>query len=227
MKLAIVYVYAGAAGRNYEDYAYRFVSDYHRFPPGLPHESVIVLNGSSPSSELSCLFSGLPKVRFLTHDNSGYDIGAFQLAARVVPCDVIVFFGASTYFNRPGWLLRMAAAFQLHGPALYGAMGNRGDIPVRVWPHIRTTAFWMEPSLMNQYPHKVQRPEERHPFEHGPHCFTNWVTKQGLKSWVVTWNRELLWADWDSDPNGFQRGNQSSILAGDHICEPPYYPRSR
>lgn len=227
MKIAVVYVYPICLGPAYEQYALRFLNSYRANPPGTDHQSVIVLNGGRSSSELFCLFSAMPNFLILEHDNSGYDIGAFQFAARKIPCDMMVFFGASTFFKRSGWLLRMASSFQSHGNALYGAMGNKGDAAVAVWPHIRTTAFWMKPELMNAYPVIVTRPEQRHPFEHGKDCLTSWVRAQGLAAWVVTWNYEFLWAHWDDDPNGFQRGNQSSLLAGDHICEPPYYPRRR
>lgn len=227
MKIVVVYVYAPAGGKQYEQYALRFLDCYHRFSAGVAHDTVVALNGAAATTELKCLFGSLPNLTLLEHDNSGYDIGAFQHAARDIPCDMMVFFGASTWFTRPGWLLRMATSFERHGPAQYGAMGNRGDIPVRVWPHIRTTAFWMPPDLMNKYPTRVTQPGQRHPFEHGPNCFSEWLRKRGVQSWVVTWGKELLWRDWDSDINGYNRGNQSSLLAGDHLCEPPYYPRSR
>lgn len=228
MKIAVVYVYASSVfGLKYDLYAHRFLHCYNAFPPGISHDSVVVLNGAKANSEMACLFSLLPNCQFLEHDNSGYDIGAFQFAAMLVPCDMMVFFGASTFFFRPGWLARMAQAYERHGNAQYGAMGNRGNLAVKVWPHIRTTAFWMHPQLMNGYPKRIRRSSDRHPFEHGPECFTNWVTQQGLKSWVVNWNSELEWQDWDSNPNGFSRGNQSAILAGDHLCERPYYPNNQ
>lgn len=225
MTATIVYVYAVAAGAQYFDYALRFLESYHAHPPRMVHDTVVVLNGGRATSEIQCLFSSLPGLRFLEHDNSGYDIGGFQHAARECASDLAVFFGASTYFNGEGWLVRMATAFQRHGNAQYGAMANRGDLPVKVWPHIRTTAFWMDPRLLRAYPRVVTRTEERYPFEHGPQCFTRWVEQQRLKSWVVTWGKELLWADWDSDPAGFHRGDQSALLAGDHICEPPHFPK--
>lgn len=208
----------------YQNYAARFLASYNECPPGCEHDTIVVFNGQRANSELTCMFSGLPSCRFLEHDNSGYDIGAFQFASRSSSCDMIVFLGASTWFNRGGWLVRMSQAFNQCGDAQYGAMGNRGDLKVKVWPHIRTTAFWMRPSLMNNYPKIVKRPDQRHPFEHGSSCFTSWVTKQGLKSLVVTWNHIFEWQNWDDDPNGFQRGDQSSLIAGDHLCERPYYP---
>lgn len=225
MKVAVVYVYPPNAGPAYRDYGGRFLSSYHQNPPGAEHQSIVVINGAKITSETYCLFSSLPKLSFLEHDNSGYDIGAFQLAARTIPCNLMVFFGVSTFFKHPNWLQRMLEAYYRHGPALYGAMGNRGNVKIRVWPHIRTTAFWMEPGLLNAYPYTINRPEERHPFEHGPDCFTGWVMKRGLQAWVITWAGEYLWKDWDNDPRGFSRGDQSNLLAGDHLCEPPYYPR--
>ena len=222
MKFAIVYIYAPAS-QQCDRYAMRFLESYHASPAGLDHESVVVLNGVRQSSEITCFFSSLPNCSFLEHDNSGYDIGGFQFAARTIPCDVMVFFGASTYFTKPGWLIRMANSVNRHGNTQYGAMGNRGNRAVGVWPHIRTTAFWMDPKLMNAYPTIVTRPEQRHPFEHGQDCFTEWVGKSGHQSRVISWTHDLLWADWDSDPQGYARGNQLSLLAGDRMTENPYY----
>ena len=224
MKVVMVYVYAG---KPYLNYAGRFLHSYHEHPPQIEHSTVVVVNNEKCSGEISALFSSLPGLSLIQHDNSGHDIGAFQLAARTVPCDMMAFFGASTFFSRSGWLLRMAVAFVRHGNAQYGAMGNRGNLNVKVWPHIRTTAFWMDPKLFNSYPHRIVSAGQRHPFEHGPECFTGWVKKQGLNSWVITWANEFLWDQWDSDSNGFHQGDQSNLLAGDHICERPYYPEDR
>lgn len=223
MNVAIVYIYAGMVSPMYDFYCERFLRSYHANDPGMDHSTAIVLNGVKRNSSFQCLFSSLKNVQFIEHDNSGYDIGGFQAAAMHTPCDLIVFFGASTFFSRPGWLKRMVESYQKHGPAQYGTMGNRGDVNAKVWPHIRTTAFWMEPKLMNDCPFRVKLPMHRHPFEHGQHCFTSWVKKMGLKSWVVSWTGEYEWEHWDMIPNGFHRGNQSNLIAGDHLCEPPFY----
>lgn len=223
MKVVVVYVYAPGSGANCDNYLFRFLKCYHDFPPGIEHETVIVLNGIRATSEITCLFSPLKNCGFIEHDNSGYDIGAFQCAARNAPCDMMVFFGASTFFTRGGWLLRMASAFRNHGNAQYGAMGNRGNPSVNVWPHIRTTAFWMNPELMNGYPTQVMSPDQRHPFEHGRNCFTEWLKSKGIESWVITRTKDLTWRDWDSDPQGYARGQQRDMLAGDRMCERPYF----
>jgi len=223
MKPAIVYVYPNFANAHWIDLAVRFLKTYHEFPPGMDHDTVIVCNGSSADEETIFLFGSLPHVTFLHHDNSGFDIGAYQLASRTFPSELMVFFGASTYYKREGWLKRMVQAYEKHGLALYGAMGNRGVVPLGVHPHIRTTAFWIPPSLFNLYPHQITKAEQRYGFEHGPHCLTGWVTKQRLKAWVVGWSGEYEWAHWDSIPNGFHRGDQSDILAGDRNSSPPFW----
>jgi hypothetical protein len=77
---------------------------------------------------------------------------------------------------------------------------------------------------MNGYPHRITQPDKRYEFEHGKTCFANWIKAMGLKAWIVTWDNEYLWADWDDIPNGFHRGNQSALLCGDRLSEPPYHP---
>lgn len=222
MNISVVYVYPANSGPQHEMHACRFLESYHANPPGIDHSSVIVLNGAKANSEITCQFCAMPKCMFLEHDDSGWDIGAYQLAARKVSCDLMVFIGGSTYIRHPGWLLRIATSVQRHGNALYGFMGNRGDPAVRVSPHIRTTGFWMTPESFNRYPIKVTRQEQRYEFEHGRTCLTTWAIQQGMRAWVVSMNGEYGMRDWDDIPNGFHRGNQSALLFGDRITEIPY-----
>jgi hypothetical protein len=224
MTVAIVYIYPPNAGPQYVDYALRFVKSYNENPPAIAHDSIIVLNGCRRTTEIECLFSSLQNVKFLEHDNSGYDIGGFQAASRQFPADLMVFFGNSTYFKRPGWLLRMLQAKIKHGEALYGGHGNRGVSFYHVHPHVRSTGFWLSSALMNQYPMRVTRADQRYAWEHGPACLTSWVYKRGLKVWLVSWSGEYEWKDWDSVPNGYHKGDQSALLFGDRLTEPPHHP---
>jgi len=102
--------------------------------------------------------------------------------------------------------------------------GKRGRVTLECLGAHQDDGIWMPPKLMNEYPHIVVDPKDRHPFEHGRNCFTEWVKHRGLISWEVTWERELTVNHWGADPNGYHRGNQSGLLAGDRMCEPPYYP---
>jgi hypothetical protein len=220
----LVYIYAPGAGGRYQDFfPERFVESYHQFPPNIEHESIVVCNGAKADSTTRCLFSPFKNVRLIPYNNAGYDIGGFQFAAQNVGCDMMVFFGGSAFFKRAGWLFRMAEAFHLHGPALYGATANRGNLSVKVWPHIRTTAFWCPPGWMNEYPKRVTRADQRFPFEHGPDNFTEWVRKRkGSKAWLVSWDGEYQWERWDTVRGGYTHCPQTNVLAYDRMCEPPY-----
>lgn len=224
MTSGIVYIYPAASDQSHTDYALRFIQSYHDNPPGYDHETIVVLNGARRSSEITCMFSSLRNLRFVEHDDSGWDIGGYQAAAAVASCDILVFLGGSTYIKAPAWMKRVVESVQRRGRALYGTMGNQGNVPVGVYPHIRTTGFWMPRELFNAYPIKVRRKEDRYPFEHGPNCLTKWVTKQGLKAYVVTRFAEYEQRQWNDDPNGFHRGNQSAMLFGDRLTCPPFFP---
>jgi len=225
MKVAIVYVFPNTADAQRTEQAARFVSSYNAHKPGMDHESIVVLNGSSGGGAgfATALFASLPNMRILQHDNSGWDIGAFQMAARSVPCDLMVFFGATAWFPKAGWLTRVYQASSLRGLGLFGCHGNQGDGKVAVWPHVRTTGFWMNPTLMNRYPMKVTEPHQRYPFEHGPQCLSNWIKGEGMGVWVVGWDGEYAVDVCDGMPNGFHRGDQSNLLFMDRLTMPPYY----
>lgn len=225
MKVTIVYVYPNIGSDHYLTLAARFLKTYHEHPAGFPHESLVVCNVHPPNEEVDLLFGSLENYRAMHHDNSGYDCGAYQHAARDnTSSDLMVFFGASAYLKGAGWLARMVESYMKMGPTLYGTMGNRGAPHIGVHPHIRTTSFWIPPALFNQYPHRVTDPSHRYPFEHGPDCLTSWVSRQGLVPYVVSWSGIYRWELWDAFPNGYHRGNQSDMLAGDRNSEPPFYP---
>jgi len=225
MKPVIVYVYpAPELVPMAQDYALRFLETYHNNPPGLVHETIVALNGLKITAELKCLFSSLQGLRFMEHDDSGWDIGAFQRAARENPgADLMVFFGTSVYLKNRGWLMRMVNAAMKYGEGLYGAMGNAGNLRFKVYPHIRTTGFWIKPSLLNRYPHRITRADQRYEFEHGQTCLAEWLRRSGFPSWVVTTTGEFQKQYWNSVPNGYHSGNQSALLCGDRLTEPPYY----
>lgn len=223
VRVAIVYVHV-VDSPHYQELSKRFVRTYQQFPPGHDHKTVIVCNGGNRTASTDLLFEPLPNRVMMQHDNSGRDIGAFQMAALKVPCDLMVFFGGSTYFRRSsGWLARMVESYRKHGPTLYGSTGHTGTPQLHVYPHIRTTAFWMPPALMNAYPHRVRHDNQRYPFEHGRDCLTDWIARNGMVPLIVGWHGEYPWEQWASVPNGYHNGDQSNVLVGDRLTEPPYW----
>lgn len=226
MTVDIVYVFPANLTEQYAHYAARFVASYVKNLTSVPHNTVIAVNGGRLDPEIECLFLPLPNLTFLPHDNSGYDIGAFQAVSRVSTADVIMFFGASAYIRNPQWLNRVCQSVEKYGNALYGTMGNRGVANLNVHPHVRTTGFWLPPKLLNRYPHRITHASQRYEFEHGKTCLANWIGQQRLKTLVVTAYGEYEWAQWDIIPNGFHRGNQGALLVGDKLSEPPFYPHA-
>lgn len=225
-RIVLTYIFPLNGHGGFAPKALEFATSYLRNPPGVDHDTVIVCNGAPITQPSKDLFNGMPNLSYLDHDNSGWDIGGFQLAARTIPCDLMVFCGAHTYFRKPGWLARMVEAFNQLGDTLYGSTGNQGDIRFGVYPHVRTTGFWCKPELMANYPLKVTQTGgggQRYESEHGKECLTNWVKSLGKQVWITGWDRSLVIDDCNAIPNGFHQGDQSNVLVGDRLTCPPYY----
>src|SRR4029077_607207 len=91
VKIAFFYVYpVPANGAPFARLADRFVSTYRDNPPMMDHMMVVVSNGGLPNGLAYKQFSFIEGTKFIHHDNIGYDIGAFQSAARSVICDLMV-----------------------------------------------------------------------------------------------------------------------------------------
>ncbi len=168
-----------------------FADTYMAHPPGeTDHDLIVVLNGGNGVGpyQRKC-FDPLP-VTFVEHNNWGRDIGAFQMAADTIPCDLLVCFGAHIHFSRAGWLDRIVRVFEENGPTLYGAWGF--DQPR---PHLRTTAFWSPPELLDAYPHQIND-KTRYEFEHGSESITLWTQKMGFEPLMVTQSEVLPMKQW-------------------------------
>ena len=223
VNIAVVYCCpVESVGPQYPGYASEFAASMAEHEPGYPYQLVVVSNGGPPSEAIKTVFEPFNPL-YLIHDNRGYDLGAYQLAAQQVPCDLMVFCGSSAYVRGPGWMRRIAESFLKHGYALYGTMVNTGDPATDVHPHIRTTCFWCPPELFNLYPVKVLTPYQRYPFEHGYDNLTMYLQKLGLATLMVAWDREYDFPEWRSIPNGFHAGDQSGLILGDRISRPPYW----
>lgn len=216
MNIIVVYVLWG------ESDAIRFTTYYRQYSADYPHTLIVV--GNDPNwRNYKRHFEGIPCF-FIEGDNIGHDIGAFQSVANDVTCDLIVFFGSSSYVTAKGWLKRMVEAYQKHGRGIYGSTASGQDLRVGVYAHIRTTGFWMPPDLLKSYPYEVDSSQQsRYAFEHGQLNITNWVLNQGGKVLMVTWIGEYESHQWSTAPNAFRNGNQSAIIVRDRLCDPPFW----
>jgi len=196
MKIAIVYCYPMVDTFRYFPLAQRFASTLLSFPAGkYAYELHVVCNGASPTDNDRAPFNGIPAT-FHRYSNIGWDIGAFQWAASEIHCDMMVCLGAPIHFYRPNWLDRMVDGFIDSGGGLCGIIGY-------IYPnlHIRTTAFWFPPVLLDSYPLAVgSSKESRYQFEHGNHSFTRHVLASGFQCSMVTWNGIYEADSWLHDP---------------------------
>ncbi len=191
MRVSIIYVFPQVNFPKYAEAARRFSDTYLNNPPGeTDHDIHVCLNGGcghGPYQE-KC-FSPIG-VNYFEHSNWGQDIGAFQVAAETIPCDLLVCFGSHIYFHRAGWLDRMVQAFLDNGPTLYGAWGYH-----QPKPHLRTTGFWLPPDLLKAYPYQISD-GLRYEFEHGNDSITLWTQKMGFEPILVSWNGEMRMNEW-------------------------------
>ena len=195
------------------DYAIQFASSYQLFPPGIDASLTVICNGGPPSDASRIIFSPL-NCRFLENDNVGWDVGAFQFMANETDADMLVCFGESIHFHKPGWLARLAQAWRWHGPGLYGGTSSNC-----VRPHLQTTGFACPPSLIQSHPSRVCTKEERYDFEHGHWCITNRALKAGLPVMLVTWDGEYQHTIWRQGENIFWKGDQSNLIYLTNHCD--------
>lgn len=224
-KIVIVYVYPNIGDANYQNKAMQFAGSYRNNPAGFEHQTVVVCNGQPANDGTREIFNGVSNCSFLHHDNSGWDIGAYQSAVRSVTADLMIFFGAHAYFRRPGWLLRIWEVYEQHGPALYGATGNQGN-GSSVQAHVRTTGFWCPPRLMEKYPYQVTQGGsggQRYKMEHGRNCLSNFAKSQRYPRLIVGWDDVKPLEQCDSMADGFHRGTQNNLIFGDRLTMPPFH----
>jgi hypothetical protein len=213
MKLGVVYVCPVVNWPQYEGPARRFVSAYTMFPAEYPHQLHVVCNGGNPNPEILSLFSETSPI-YHQHDNSGWDIGAFEKVT-AVDCDLILFLGANTHFKRAGWLRRLIEAHERFGDGLYGTSAS-----FAIYPHIRTNGFMCHPKLVHAaWINNRFRSKTRHAFEVRKTSLTTMAKQQGIPCLLVTWDGFYQQDEWRKAPNIFQRGDQSNCLIFDRHHE--------
>ncbi len=208
MKICVCYVCV-SNGAVTEDYASRFVTTYHEYPPGIDHDTLIICNGGPVATNIAVLFSNMSARMFPRENDGGWDISGYISAAKG-PCsdyDMMLCCGESIYFHRPGWLRRLVDAWKNIGSGMYGSLSSN-----LVRSHLNTTGFCCPPILLAQYPEPVTDRSSRYAFEHGPNAFWRKVSKRGMPVRLVTWDGEYEPRSWRSPPNILWRGNQTNCL---------------
>lgn len=211
MKTAVIYIYPQVQVKRYFPLAERFANTWKQFPPSIPHDLYVVLNGGDANDNMKRPFKGI-KCEFVIHNNLGWDIGAYQMAAEHIACDLMVCLGAPAHFYRHGWLEAMEESFLINGPGLYGCTAYQGQII-----HVRTTIFWLPPELLASYPLIIGNSKQsRYEFEHGKNSLTQHVLKSGFPCIMVTTRGCFFYGNWHNNAP-----TKDEILVRDqHIHEP-------
>lgn len=206
MRILVSYI-AVSAGPKTADYCARFVATYLEYPPEVPHETIVVCNGGPLPRDVALQFDPL-RCSFLPRVNDlGWDISAYQHVAHNFDCDMLVCFGESVYFHRPGWLKKLVEAWDRFGPGMYGLFSSN-----LVRTHLNTTAFVTAPRPLRIYPTPKNR-VERYDFEHGTHAFWRYVRSNEMAVKLVTWDGVWNPDQWRLPGNILWRGTQDNCLA--------------
>lgn len=204
MKIAVCYI-AVANGPITDDYASRFVTTFHEYPPGTECDVIVVCNGGIVSTSTAVLFSSID-ARLFARSNEDWDIGGYVDAARraVSDYDMMLCCGESVYFHREGWLSRIEEAWMKYGEGMYGPFASN-----LVRAHLNTTAFATSPRLLRDSPLST---EDRYEWEHGKNAFWRWVASRRKPVRLVTWNGEWEPRSWRSPQDILWRGSQANCL---------------
>jgi len=205
VKIAILYICV-TGGASTIHYATRFIATLQAYPAGVDFDLIPVFNNGEPSSDIR---SVLPHKINIVRSNEGYDIGAFKQSVEGVcrDYDAICCFGESVYFHRRGWLDKIVAAWQRHGPGMYGMLSSN-----LVRPHLQTTAFATSPKFLREFPRKIVTKDDRYGFEHGQHSFMNWLEMRGYPVNLVTFDGVYSKNFWRTARNINWTGDQSNCL---------------
>lgn len=207
-RATLVYIHV-PGDRKFDIHAKEFADSYNKNPPGVSHDTLVVLNGAKTQHYNEALFKGLPNLTVMNHDNSGWDIGGYIAAARALKggTDMMLCCGSQTVFHKPGWLVRFLEAWAKHGPGVYGSCAT-----YQIRPHLNTSGFACAPEMLTGYRGNVVTKRERYDFEHGPDAFWMQMAAAGYSVKLVTFSGEYDWPDWRKPQNIYCRGDQSNCV---------------
>jgi hypothetical protein len=216
MKIAVVYNWvekatdAAPLPQGWTDILRRFVESYRVFNAGYAHDLYICVSGASLSQHSMAILAGT-QFRVLRYNGGGWDIGAYQHAAKhLLDYDFVICLNSQAHIVKANWLLFFVQAFEKFGVGVYGASSS-----FETFPHIRTCCIAFPPRLILEYPLDARCRYDAELFEHSPKGFCPWAIEKGLPVCVVTQSGVDQLADSRNRPNVFRRGSQGELLIHD------------
>jgi hypothetical protein len=220
MKIAITYHFA--LDNNQEEFflnAQTFAITYRLFPPGIDHDLIVCWNNGTPNVAQKKLFDKIQHSDMF-YDGTGLDCGAALFLAERLNHDFVIFCNARVKFWKHDWGKKFVEEREAHGDGLYGASASYEQCPLipnvrGINPHIRTSCFGCNPTILREYPYQITCRRDAYQFEAGAWNFTRWFFDIGLNCWLVTWKDANEKKFWRSPYNIFRRGDQSNMLIKD------------
>ncbi|MCS7338196.1 MAG: hypothetical protein NZ739_08170 [Verrucomicrobiae bacterium] len=200
LRVAVCYLCPNRDPARWAHFTTRFVRQYLANPPGKhPHQLVVLLNDTQPvKPEFSALHE-LPVQWWFEHDNSGYDLGAYNRFARATNFDLCIFIGTYAYPHKPGWLDHIMSHYYMYGPALWGQ--SKQPLPLRRGVFVLTQVFWCPPQFIRMFWPEHIEVAQRYNIEFGPNNFTARMLNSGYNVFVLGWDRLITPDRLRSDPN--------------------------
>jgi hypothetical protein len=121
--IGVVYLCRYAEG---EPPGRNFVNTYRAHPAGVAHDFHVIFKGFPDQRKLAesrALFAGLP-INPIELDDTGYDIGSYLAAAKIVSNSRLIFFNGFTELLADDWLKKFDNALSSPGVGLVGATGS-------------------------------------------------------------------------------------------------------
>lgn len=122
-EIGVVYLYRFAEG---ERPVLRFLETYHRYSAGIEHDLYVVFKGFPDIATLAlgrAVFANTPFTS-IELDDSGYDVGSYLNAAKVVSNPKLFFLNTFSQILARDWLKYFDRAINLRGVGLVGATGS-------------------------------------------------------------------------------------------------------
>lgn len=168
--IGVVYLYRFAEG---EFPVRAFLASYLAHPAGIDHDLHVIFKGFPDQNSLAAarsLFAGLP-INSIELEDSGYDIGSYFAAAKLVSNRRLAFFNTFTEVLADDWLKKFDTALSLPGVGLVGATGSWQSHSSGYEAGIKRAWYWLTHPLdyLEDVLSAVRRAEqlaEKHGGEH-------------------------------------------------------------
>lgn len=101
----------------------RFAASYARHSAGSEHDLVLLFKGIADPRDRDAYLERLVPSRWLDVPDTGFDIGAYRVAARALPHERICLLNSFSEILRPGWLAHLESGLE-SGAGAAGATGS-------------------------------------------------------------------------------------------------------